>query len=131
MKMRLDKAEHIVNTEKYKRQLKEKEQDLLAHLTRAGQLARESSDGTVRDAGDESVADEQKDEQFRGSDVNWTTLGQVREALRRLDDGTFGACLVDGEPIQETRLDAIPWTGYCLRHQQELEGVDVARKPTL
>jgi DnaK suppressor protein len=124
-------AEHTVNTEKYKRQLKAKEQDLLVQLTRAGQRARESSDDTARDPGDESVADEQKDEQFRGSNVDWATLGQVREALKRIDDGTFGACLVDGEPIQEKRLEAIPWTAYCLRHQQELEDVDAARKPTL
>ena len=120
-----------MNTEKYKRQLKAKEQDLLVQLTRAGQRARESSDDTARDPGDESVADEQKDEQFRGSNVDWATLGQVREALKRIDDGTFGACLVDGEPIQEKRLEAIPWTADCLRHQQELEDVDAARKPTL
>ena len=101
-----------MNTEKYKRQLKAKEQDLLVQLTRAGQRARESSDDTARDPGDESVADEQKDEQFRGSNVDWATLGQVREALKRIDDGTFGACLVDGEPIQEQRLEAIPWTAY-------------------
>ncbi|HKR78713.1 MAG TPA: hypothetical protein VJR69_03325 [Nitrospira sp.] len=49
-----------MNTEKYKRQLKAKEQDLLVQLTRAGQRARESSDDTARDPGDESVADEQK-----------------------------------------------------------------------
>ena len=120
-----------MNTEKYKRQLKEKEQELLVQLTRAGKRAREASDDTARDAGDESVADEQKDEQFRGSNLDWTTLGQVREALKRIDDGTFGTCLIDGELIQEKRLEAIPWTPYCVRHQQELEDVDAARKPTL
>ena len=62
-----------MNTEKYKRQLKEKEQELLVQLTRAGNRARESNDDTARDAGDESVADEQKDEQFRGSNVDWIT----------------------------------------------------------
>ena len=131
MKVRFNNAEHTVNTEEYKSQLKEKEQELLAHLTRVGQRARESSDDTARDAGGESIADEQKDEQFRRSDSDWKTLGEVREALQRIDDGTFGTCLIDGEPIQEKRLEAIPWTGYCVRHQQELEDVDSARKPTL
>jgi DnaK suppressor protein len=127
----LQDAGITVNTERYKRQLKEKEQALLGQLTRAGKLARESGDDSTRDAGDESVAGEQKDEQFRASHADWITLGQVREALRRIDDGTFGACRVDGERIEEKRLEAIPWTAYCLRHQQEIEDVEASRRPTL
>ena len=120
-----------MNTESYKRQLKEKERALLGQLTRAGKRARESGDDSTRDAGDESVADEQKDEQFRGSNADWATLSQVREALQRIDDGTFGICRVDGEPIEEKRLNAIPWTAYCLRHQQEMDDVAAPRRPTL
>jgi DnaK suppressor protein len=120
-----------MNTDKFKQQLKAKEEALLGQLARAGKRARESGNDPAGDAGDESVAEEQKDEQFRGSDADWTTLGQVREALQRIDDGTFGACLADGEPIEEKRLNAIPWAGYCLQHQQQTEGAAAPRKPTL
>jgi DnaK suppressor protein len=120
-----------VNGEVYKRQLKEKEVALLGQLRRAGQRAREPSDDTTRDAGDESIADEQKDEQLRGASADWATLSQVRQALQRIDDGIYGTCLVDGEPIEERRLSAIPWTAYCLRHQQEIDEVGASRKPTL
>jgi len=120
-----------MNTDRFKQQLKAKEEVLLGQLTRAGARARETGNDPARDAGDESVVDEQKDEQFRSSDADWTTLGQVREALQRIDDGTFGACLADGEPIEEKRLNAIPWAGYCLRHQQEKEHAQATRKPTL
>jgi len=48
-------------------------------------------------------------------------LAQVRAALKRIDAGTFGKCVVDGSPIEEKRLQAVPWTPYCLKHQQELE----------
>jgi DnaK suppressor protein len=103
----------------------------LAQLTRAGKRARESGNDPARDAGDESILDEQKDEQFRGSNADWTTLSQVREALQRIEDGSFGACLADGEPIEEKRLNAIPWTPYCSEHQREIEEVAASRKPTL
>jgi DnaK suppressor protein len=126
-----ESKENRVNTEKFRQQLKEKEGSLLGQLTRAGTRARESGNDAARDVGDESILDEQKDEQFRSSNADWTTLSQVREALQRIEDGTFGACLADGEPIEEKRLDAIPWTPYCLQHQKEIEDVTASRKPTL
>jgi len=120
-----------MNTDKFRQQLRAKEEALLGQLTRAGKRARESGNDPAGDAGDKSVLDDQRDEQFRRSDGDWTTLGQVREALQRIEDGTFGACLADGEPIEEKRLNAVPWAGYCLQHQQENEAAAAGRKPTL
>ena len=48
-------------------------------------------------------------------------LADVEHALKRLDDGTYGTCEVDGEPIPEERLEALPATRFCLRHQAEAE----------
>ncbi|HEX9131674.1 MAG TPA: TraR/DksA C4-type zinc finger protein [Ktedonobacteraceae bacterium] len=36
-------------------------------------------------------------------------LADIEEALRRLQDGTYGRCLTCGQPIPERRLEAIPW----------------------
>ena len=36
-------------------------------------------------------------------------LADVEEALRRLQEGSYGRCLSCGQPIPERRLDAIPW----------------------
>ena len=43
-------------------------------------------------------------------------LAQVEAALERIDAGTYGICAVCGEPIAEGRLEARPWTPYCIRH---------------
>lgn len=43
-------------------------------------------------------------------------LDQVEAALARLAGGTYGICMVCGEPIAEGRLEARPWTPYCIRH---------------
>lgn len=43
-------------------------------------------------------------------------LDQVEAALARIEDGTYGMCAVCGEAIAEGRLEARPWTPYCIRH---------------
>lgn len=40
-------------------------------------------------------------------------LAQVAAALRRVEDGSYGACLDCGEAIDERRLRALPATAYC------------------
>ena len=58
-------------------------------------------------------------------------LQQVRDALTRVDAGTFGSCIVDGGPIEKKRLDAMPWASYCLRHEQMREAATSSSTPTL
>src|SRR5438034_8223708 len=48
-------------------------------------------------------------------------LADVEHALKRLDDGTYGTCEVDGKPIPEERLEAQPAARFCLEHQSEAE----------
>lgn len=43
-------------------------------------------------------------------------LDQVEAALARIAAGTYGTCAVCGEPIAEGRLEARPWTPYCINH---------------
>ena len=70
-------------------------------------------------------------EEFTEAEHNSAMLQQVREALGRVADGTFGRCIVDGGPIEERRLEAVPWTPYCLKHEQRLEVAASTRTPTL
>jgi RNA polymerase-binding transcription factor DksA len=44
------------------------------------------------------------------------TLEEVHAAIRRLDDGTYGRCEVDGEAISPARLEAMPATRFCIDH---------------
>jgi RNA polymerase-binding transcription factor DksA len=43
-------------------------------------------------------------------------LAEVEAALKRVSDGSYGACSVCGRPIAEGRLEARPWTPYCIEH---------------
>lgn len=48
-------------------------------------------------------------------------LREVRAALARLDEGTYGICLNCEEPIAPRRLEAIPWAAYCVRCQEAID----------
>ncbi|MBC7237548.1 MAG: TraR/DksA C4-type zinc finger protein [Chloroflexi bacterium] len=48
-------------------------------------------------------------------------LEQVEDALKRMDDGTYGICRRCGEQIDLARLKALPTASLCLRCQHLLE----------
>ncbi|HEY7468084.1 MAG TPA: TraR/DksA C4-type zinc finger protein [Acidimicrobiia bacterium] len=41
-------------------------------------------------------------------------LGKVEWALEKIDSGTYGSCEVCGKPIPLARLDALPYTTFCV-----------------
>lgn len=45
-----------------------------------------------------------------------TRAAEIRAALERLDAGTYGRCRACGDPIAVGRLDARPWTAFCIDH---------------
>ena len=119
-----------MDVERYRRQLLSLEATLSKRAAREATLGREQFIDTAADAGDASVSDESESEDFTEAELDATTLTQVREALLRIQNGTYGQCLVDGGPIEPKRLEAMPWTPYCLKHQNLLESGSKP-KPTL
>jgi DnaK suppressor protein len=117
-----------MNLQPFKDRLLELEVSLAKGVERKRADARSQTLREPGDAADGSVADEGEDQSFREADLEAAQLQQVRDALRRIDDGTFGRCVVDGKPIEAKRLDAEPWTPYCLEHQQRVE--QGSRRPT-
>ena len=120
-----------MNTESYKRKLLAEEQRLMSGLSHAEANAKEVGDQATGDATDETVQEGLKEEQFRQAETDWSLLRQVREALQRIEEGTYGQCVVDGGPIEEKRLNAMPWTSYCMKHQKLLETSNPPSTPTL
>jgi DnaK suppressor protein len=102
---------------------------LLAERSRSTKLLDdvERSMLDVSDARDGANVDDEHDPE--GATLAWErgSLGAVRDdarrrlglvdaALRRLEEGRYGRCAVDGEPIPEARLEAIPWATTCVAH---------------
>ncbi len=74
-------------------------------------------------AGDQHLADHASEILER--EMDWTLeenaehiLGEIEQALARLDDGTYGTCAVCGEAIPEERLAAVPYATLCVRDRR-------------
>jgi DnaK suppressor protein len=119
-----------MNIEHHRHRLLEIERQLVERLGREVATARDERENQAA-AGDLAHVDELKDEYFTLADTDSAVLVQVRAALKRIEDGTFGMCVVDGKPIEEKRLEAVPWTPYCLKHQQMLEEQQRLRTPAM
>ena len=50
-----------------------------------------------------------------------TVLREIDAALQRIEDGTYGVCEGCGKPIEEERLEAIPWTRLCIDDARKQE----------
>ena len=52
---------------------------------------------------------------------NWQTSALVAEALKKINNGSYGVCADCEEPIGEKRLKAIPWAKFCIRCQERAD----------
>jgi DnaK suppressor protein len=48
-------------------------------------------------------------------------LYEIDQALRRIEDGSYGICEKCGEPISKNRLGAMPFANYCIKDQESQE----------
>ncbi len=48
-------------------------------------------------------------------------LFEIDEAIRRLENGTYGICEISGDPINIERLQALPYVRHTITTQSELE----------
>lgn len=49
------------------------------------------------------------------------TLEEIRDALARVDEGSFGICEECEKPVPKARLKALPYTRYCVKCAREIE----------
>lgn len=115
-----------LNVEHYRTRLLELEAQLTSRAERAMAAGRGEFIDIAHDSGDASVANEIAAEKFTEAELDSSVLSMIRDALVRVNDGTYGKCVADGRPIDAKRLDAVPWTPYCLHHA---DGPSSAPKP--
>ncbi len=82
---------------------------------------------TALDDGDWSVVDLAEDLNLQKLTVHKQTLNKIDEALRKLNEGTYGICEDCGSEISEERLKIIPFAIYCvdcMEKREELEKIE-------
>src|SRR5262245_33926524 len=99
---------------KYKTLLEAKQEELAGGLRNREGIAIEKT----ADALDEVQLAGERELAIRNLDRESQLLRSVRLALARSADGSYGVCLHCEEDISPKRLNAVPWTSYCLQCQE-------------
>jgi RNA polymerase-binding transcription factor len=73
------------------------------------------------DSADQAVASYDKNTLHQQSEQASRQLLLLDEALRRINAGDYGECVMCGTDIAIARLEAIPWARYCVDCQQMQE----------
>jgi DnaK suppressor protein len=102
--------------------------EAIRSLDRLGDETRSLDSDCPKDVGDLCTTNLSKETLFQQRDERHLMLRMMDAALVRIQLGTFGVCLACGEDINPRRLDALPWTQYCLRCQQGFEEVEKAAR---
>lgn len=108
-----------IDTGRYRQALLAKERELTSEIARLEENARNARSAEVEDPIDEVTSDQAKAAAATELNIAADTLLSVRAALQRLDSGEYGTCIDCGRSIEEKRLQAVPWTPYCLEDQQK------------
>src|SRR3954452_3353665 len=100
--------------EKAKKVLEAKQAELTGSLRNRDEIVIEKTP----DALDEVQLAGERELAIRNLDRDSIMLRNVRGALARIADGSYGICLHCEEEIKPKRLDAVPWTKFCIRCQE-------------
>ena len=80
-----------------------------------------SAQDEVRDAEEQSVTDFAREMEFALMEMKAQTLVRIDEALRRVDEGTYGTCVECEQDIAAARLKALPFAVRCVECQARAE----------
>jgi DnaK suppressor protein len=104
-------------TKSYRDRLLARRESLFSQVTEAEMSSRERDLEATQDPADMAANAYTKELLISMSANDRKLLQLIDEALERVEGGEYGECVNCGEPVSEKRLDAVPWTRYCLKCQ--------------
>jgi DnaK suppressor protein len=124
-----DQGVEVTNTNEtslnFEKKLLQQQADLQRAMLSAVEQGRETVTDETQDVADQAVASYQKELLFSQGTTGHVQLTLIRAALDRLADGSFGECLNCGTRIGTKRLEALPWTPYCINCQEKIENGEI------
>jgi len=107
--------------QRYKEKLLKKREEMNNRLSEFYSESREVETGIAQDVGDKAESSYTKEFLLSLSDSERDEIRMIREALQRIEKCNYGDCQMCGQPIGKKRMDAIPWTPYCIECQEKTE----------
>jgi DnaK suppressor protein len=106
-----------IEVSKFKKILETKQEELERIVRNRDAITIEKS----ADALDEVQHASERELAIRNLDRESNLLRNVRAALRRIEDGSFGTCLHCEEEISPKRVAAVPWAPFCIQCQEQAD----------
>jgi len=113
--------------DKYKAMLEAKQAELSRGLRHRDEIVIEKTP----DALDEVQLAGERELAIRNLDREAGLLRNVRAALFRISEGSFGICMHCEEEIKPKRLEAVPWAAFCIRCQEAADRHEIAPAETI
>jgi len=113
--------------EKFRKKLLNLREQLWIEVKHKHAEASEIQDTGVPDPGDASMTDDLRDFLHVLSDSKREQILEIDDAIRRIEEGSYGTCTRCGEEISVKRLEVQPFTPYCLSCKEELEEREAVR----
>src|SRR5258706_3686640 len=107
--------------EYYKKKLVTRREELLKSIARTEEEGRTADDDPTVDLADKAANSYTKEFLFGQTNTDRSMLALIDEALRRIKDNKFGACVQCEEQLQLKSLQAVPWTRHCFTCQEKHE----------
>ena len=105
----------------YEESLRKRQTELEQEVARTVEQAKSTATEETQDVADQAVSGYQKEMLFTAGTHHHLQLAQVRTALQRISDGSYGTCQRCERAIGSKRLEALPWTSYCIDCQEQIE----------
>ena len=106
---------------KFKNLLQARQQELARMVSVSQEHGRSVIEDYPQDAAERASIFASKEFFFAHSTHGRRLIKMVTEALDRIEEGTYGQCVACEGEINGKRLEAVPWTRYCLPCQERLE----------
>lgn len=107
--------------EQFKKRLETRQQELRRLVSRNVQDGRAADEQAAQDIADKAANSYTKEFLFHQSNNDRQLLQLVEEALNRIREGSYGECVNCGNELNAKRLEAVPWTRYCINCQEKVE----------
>src|SRR5689334_5856196 len=107
--------------EQFRKQLETRQQELRRTVTRTEEDGRIADAEAAQDIADRAANSYSKEFLFSQSNNDRQLLNMINGAMKRIREGSFGECMSCANEINPIRLEAVPWTRYCIACQERME----------
>lgn len=101
--------------------LQEKKESIVKRISQFYNESKEMETNVAQDLVDKAESSYTKEFLLSLTDADREHLELIDDALQRLESEDFGGCQLCGCEIGKKRLNALPWTPYCIDCQEKVE----------